>query len=82
MLKHNTVAVLRQPSQAHRENKHAFRQSHILKNFEELIDQGLTTKFILWLDNLVQRKLLVPSNGATKAVGALLLADPLIEKIQ
>ena len=48
----------------------------------ELIDQGLTTKFILWLDNLVQQKLLVPSNGASKAVGALLLADPLIEKIQ
>lgn len=38
MHKHNKVAVLRQPSQAHRENKHAFRQSHILKNFEELID--------------------------------------------
>ena len=48
----------------------------------ELIDQGLTTKFILWLDNLVQRKLLVTSNGASKAVGALLLADPLIEKLQ
>jgi len=47
-----------------------------------LADAGLTTNMIKWMDNLVAKGLLIPSNGSAKAVGALLLGNPLIEQMQ
>ena len=38
MLKQNKITVLRQPSQAHRDNQKAFKESYIPKSFEDLID--------------------------------------------
>ena len=47
-----------------------------------LAEAGLTTNMIKWMDNLVAKGLLIPSNGSAKAVGALLLGNPLIEQMQ
>jgi len=47
-----------------------------------LSDAGLTTNMMKWLDKLVKNKMLIPANGASKALGALLLSDHLIEQIE
>ena len=48
----------------------------------KLNEVGITANMIKFLDNLVEKKLLIPANGASKALGALLLSDQLIEQIQ
>ena len=48
----------------------------------KLNEVGITANMIKWLDNLVEKKLLIPANGASKALGALLLSDHLIEQIE
>ena len=48
----------------------------------KLNEVGITANMIKFLDNLVEKKLLIPANGASKALGALLLSDHLIEQIE
>ena len=47
-----------------------------------LVELGLTSKFIEWLDKIVGSKMLVPRNGASKAVGTLMLGEQLLQKIE
>ena len=47
-----------------------------------LSEAALTTSMIKWMDQLVMKGLLIPRNGSEKAMGALLLAHPLIEQMQ
>ena len=47
-----------------------------------LTEAGLTTSMIKWFDNLVDKQMLIPRNGAKKALGSLLLSEGLMEKLQ